>query len=79
MIRALLSIVLCGTCLATGLVTTHLQAENHALAARLDAIKRRCDLIEASNESLEYEICVERGRAEREATSEALEAPTFEE
>lgn len=79
MIRALLSIVLCGACLVTGLVTTHVQAENHALAARLDLIKRRCDLIEAGNESLEYAICVQRGRIEREATSEALEATTVEE
>ncbi len=74
MIRALLSIVLCGACLVTGLVTTHIQAENHALAAKLDRIKRRCDLIEAGNESLEYAICVQRGRIEREANTEALEA-----
>jgi len=56
MTRALLSILVCGLCLGLGLVSVHLQSENYARAARLDEIKRRCDLIEAGNESLRFKI-----------------------
>ncbi len=75
MIRAALSVLLCGLCLGVGLFTANLQAENYALGARLDAAKRTCDLLEASSERLQYDINVCLRKVERELPSELL-APT---
>jgi hypothetical protein len=72
-IRTILSVVLSGACLAVGLWTTQIRAENHARAAHLDWIKRRCDLIEASNEGIEYSISIERGKLERRVQSVSTE------
>jgi hypothetical protein len=65
MTRALLSIALCAGCLALGLLTSFQQAENHARAARLDEVKRRCDLLEAGNEALRYRIRRRRAELDR--------------
>ena len=73
MTRALLSILLSGLCLALGLFTVRTQAENHARAARLDEIKRQCDLLEAGNERVEYQIEVLRGDIERSVPEETAE------
>lgn len=69
MIRALLSVGLCAGCLTLGLMTAFQQAENHARGARLDELKRRCDLIEAGNEALRYRI--RRRRAELDRAQDA--------
>jgi hypothetical protein len=77
--RALLSITICVLCLGLGLVTTHLQSENHARAARLDGLKHRCDLIEAGNEVQRYEIHLRLTEVERSALAMApreAELPT---
>jgi hypothetical protein len=66
MIRALLSLGLCALCLGVGLYTANLQAENYARAAELDAKKRRCDLLEASNERAQFEINARLRGVERE-------------
>lgn len=56
MTRAILSVLLCGLTLGLGLESARLQSENYAKAERLDALKRRCDLIEAGNEGLRFRI-----------------------
>lgn len=56
MTRSLLSFLLCGGCLALGLMASFQQAENLTRAAHLDDLKRRCDLLEAGNEALGYSI-----------------------
>lgn len=67
MIRALLSLLICGLCGAIGLATAFTQSENYARAARLDELKRKCDLVEAGNESLRYEIRLRLAELDREA------------
>jgi len=56
MIRALLSIAISGACLGLGLETARVQSENCACGARLDELKRRCDLLEAGAEGLRFRI-----------------------
>jgi hypothetical protein len=56
MTRALLSVLLCGLTLGLGLESARLQSENYAKGEALDAQKRRCDLIEAGNEGLLFQI-----------------------
>ncbi|MCB9914251.1 MAG: hypothetical protein H6828_03755 [Planctomycetes bacterium] len=56
MTRTLLSLMLCGLCLAVGLYTAQVQAQNYAKGAELDAIKSRCDLLEATSERSQYEL-----------------------
>ena len=70
MTRALLSLGLCALCLGVGLFTANLQAENYARAAELDAKKRRCDLLEASNERAQFEINARLRGLERELYGE---------
>lgn len=73
MTRALLSILLSGLCLGLGLFTVRTQADNHARAARLDEIKRKCDLLEAGNERMDYQIRVLLGDIERSVPEQAAE------
>ena len=56
MIRALLSVAICGLCVGLGLETARVQSENYAGGDRLDDIKRRCDLLEAGAEGLRFRI-----------------------
>lgn len=70
MIRALLSIAICILCLGLGLASAEVQAENHDRGARLDELKRRCDLIEAGNEILRYRIQLRFAELEREQLSQ---------
>ena len=56
MIRALLSVTICGLCVGLGLETARVQSENYACADRLDETKRRCDLLEAGADGLRFEI-----------------------
>ena len=78
MTRALLSLSIGVLCLGMGLVSAHVQAENHARAARLDEMKRHCDLVEAGNERLRYEIqlrLAEIERLDRLSVDEPVEVP----
>lgn len=78
MTRALLSLAISVLCLGMGLASAHVQAENHARAARLDALKQRCDLLEAGNERLHYRIqlrLAEIERAERLGEPQPEEVP----
>jgi len=70
--RALLSTVICALCVGLGLASAQVQARNHERAARLDELKRRCDLVEAGNETLRFHIRVRLAEIER---AEALGAP----
>ena len=66
MTRALLSLLVCGLCGAVGLATAFTQSDNYARAARLDELKRKCDLVEAGNESLRYQIRLRLAELDRE-------------
>jgi len=66
MIRALLSLLICSLCGAIGLATAFTQSGNYDRAARLDELKRKCDLVEAGNESLRYEIRLRMAELDRE-------------
>ena len=56
MTRAILSLLLCGLCLAVGLYTAEVQAHNLAKGVELDRIKRECDLLEATSERAQFEV-----------------------
>jgi hypothetical protein len=80
MIRAVLSVMLCGACLGVGLFTSNLQAENYQAASELDRIKRKCDLLEASCERTQYEINVRLREVEHELLQQSsAEAATEDE
>ena len=72
MTRALLSFVICVLCVGMGLASAEVQSRNYSLAARLDEQKRKCDLIEAGNESLRFKIQMRLGEIEREAIATPL-------
>ncbi len=66
MIRALLSLLICTLCGAIGLATAFTQSDNYDRAAQLDEQKRKCDLVEAGNESLRYQIRLRMAELDRE-------------
>lgn len=58
--------MICALCVGLGLASAQVQSQNHARAARLDELKRKCDLIEASNEILRFQIQMRFAELERE-------------
>ena len=78
MTRAVLSLLLCGLCLAAGLYASNIQSENFALANELDHKKRTCDLLEASCERVQYEINARLHALEHESANELASEPGVE-
>lgn len=56
MTRVVLSLLLSGLCLAVGLYSAELQAQNLERGVELDARKRDCDLLEATSERTQFEL-----------------------
>jgi len=71
--------MICALCVGLGLASAEVQSQNHARAARLDELKRRCDLIEASNEILRFQIQMRFAELEREVLMAANAEPSPEE
>ncbi len=76
MTRAVLSLLLCATLLGLGLVTVGIQSHNHQRAEALDDLKRKCDRIEAGNESLEAKILAREFALELEGQVAADQGPS---
>ncbi|MFT7668764.1 MAG: hypothetical protein ACI8X5_001463 [Planctomycetota bacterium] len=75
MTRVVLSFLISALCVGIGLASAEVQSQNFARAARLDKLKRSCDLIEAGSESSSCWIQMRMSAIEREARSVEKELP----
>jgi hypothetical protein len=74
--RAVLSLTVSAAALALGLATASIQSLNHRRAEELDDLKRRSDLVEAGNESLEAAILAREFDLELEELAGADKGPS---